>query len=148
MFLLAILATATPPARAQEAIPFEHLTVSDGLSQGSVNCIFQDSYGFIWFGTQDGLNRYDGYKFNIYKNDPADSTTIGDKFIVSIAEDSGRNLWVGTLNTPELLYRFDRATETFRRVPRDSVDLSGARAGTAESTAGIAADSQAKADRR
>ncbi len=119
------------PASAQEAIPFEHLTVSDGLSQGSVQSMFQDSYGFMWFGTQDGLNRFDGYKFDIYKNDPADPTTISDKWIVLIAEDSNRILWVGTLNTPGLLNRFDRTTETFTRVPRDSVDLSTARMGMA-----------------
>lgn len=126
--LLVVSAGLTP---AQESIPFSHLSVRDGLSQGSVNCIFQDSHGFMWFGTQDGLNRYDGYRLVVYKNDPDDSTTIGDKFIVSIAEDSAGVLWVGTLNTPDVLHRFDRAAETFTRVPRDSVDLSAARSGAA-----------------
>jgi serine phosphatase RsbU (regulator of sigma subunit)/ligand-binding sensor domain-containing protein len=126
-----LLAGAPPQAGAQEAIPFEHFTVNDGLSQGSVNCIFQDSYGFIWFGTQDGLNRSDGHHVDIYKNNPDDSASIGDKFIVFIAEDSTRTLWAGGINTPGVLFRFDRATETFRPVPRDSVDLSAAKSSSA-----------------
>jgi ligand-binding sensor domain-containing protein/serine phosphatase RsbU (regulator of sigma subunit) len=128
---LLVLCAGLSRLSAQEAIPFEHLTVADGLSQGSVNCIFQDTYGFMWFGTQDGLNRFDGYSFNVYNSDPADPATLSDKFIVLIAEDSSRTLWVGSLNAPDVLDRFDRATETFTRVPRDSVDLSTARVSTA-----------------
>jgi len=112
---------------AQDDILFEHLTVKDGLSQGSVLCVFQDSYGFIWLGTQDGLNRFDGYEFKIYKHDPSDPKSINDNFILSIAEDSNKTLWIGTLNGPESLNRFDRRTETFSQVPRDSVSLRGAR---------------------
>jgi len=105
--------------------------VKDGLSQGSVICIFQDSQGFMWFGTQDGLNRYDGYTLKVFKKDPAEPGSLNDNFIVSIAEDSSRTLWVGTLNAPTTLNRFDPLTETFAQVPRDSVDLFHARIGAA-----------------
>ena len=95
---------------AQDDILFEHLTVKDGLSQGSVLCVFQDSYGFIWLGTQDGLNRFDGYEFRIYKHDPSDPKSINDNFILSITEDSNKTLWVGTLNGQESYNPFDRRT--------------------------------------
>jgi len=105
--------------------------VNQGLSQGSVVCILQDRHGFLWFGTQDGLNRYDGYEVANFKHDPADSTTLNDNFVITIAEDSGGTLWMGTLNTPQTLNRFDRATETFAHVSSDSVDLRYARVGSA-----------------
>jgi len=55
-----------------KAIAFDAITTNDGLSQGMVNSILQDKYGFMWFASNDGLNRYDGYKFTVYKNDPND----------------------------------------------------------------------------
>jgi ligand-binding sensor domain-containing protein len=57
-------------ANAQQKIKFTHLTTDDGLSQSTARCILKDKYGFIWFGTYDGLNRYDGYNFTIYRNIP------------------------------------------------------------------------------
>jgi len=127
LFLAAALAVALPLAlRAQENILFDHLTVKEGLSQGSAICMFQDSRGFMWFGTQDGLNRFDGYEFKVYKHDPANPATVNDNFIISIGEDSSHTLWIGTVNQT-ILSRFDRATETFSHVPLDSVNLAGAR---------------------
>ena len=126
--VVAILAvTQCIPASAQTNLLFQHLTVNDGLSQGSVTCIFQDRQGFMWFGTQDGLNRYDGYAIKVFKNDPADSTTIGESFVVSITEDRDGTLWIGTVSQRDILNRFDPLTETFTQHPRDSVDLRGAR---------------------
>ncbi|MFI5252189.1 MAG: two-component regulator propeller domain-containing protein [Bacteroidota bacterium] len=112
---------------AQKELMFEHLTVKEGLSQGSVLCVFQDSYGFMWFGTQDGLNKFDGYEFQIFKHNPADSNSINDNFIIYIAEDTNHILWLGTLNNPKILSKFDRRTETFTQVARDSVKLKGAK---------------------
>ena len=57
-------------------IRFEHLTTADGLSQSSINSMVQDRKGFLWFGTQNGLNKYDGYTFTVYHHDPDDSTSI------------------------------------------------------------------------
>ena len=75
---------------------FQHITTVDGLSHNEVRRIVKDSHGFLWFGTQNGLNRYDGYRFKIFKNIPGDSTTIiGDK-IYSLTTTKDK-LWVGTI---------------------------------------------------
>ena len=126
LLLLVSTLTIISPASAQRRYVFDHLTVKQGLSQGSVNCILQDSQGFMWFGTQDGLNRYDGYTMRIFKHDPADPRTLNDSWIISIAEDQHRTLWIRTMNAPNILNRFDPSTETFTQISRDSVDLTGA----------------------
>jgi ligand-binding sensor domain-containing protein/serine phosphatase RsbU (regulator of sigma subunit) len=119
---------------AQTKLLFEHLTVKDGLSQSSVTCILQDKRGFMWFGTQDGLNRYDGYEFRIFRSDPANPNSLSDNFIVLLAEDAGGTLWVGTLNQPDKLSRYDVRTQSFVRVQRDSVNLRGAMVSEAKSS--------------
>lgn len=82
----------------QSSLPeFEHVSIEHGLSQGIINCIMQDEKGYLWFGTNDGLNRYDGYTFKIYRNIPNNSSSISDNYITSIAEDTRGNIWTGTL---------------------------------------------------
>ncbi len=110
---------------AQEQIRFNHLTVEDGLSQSAVTCIIQDRKGFMWFGTQDGLNRYDGYNFKTFKNDPADSTSISDNFIFSIYENADGSLFFETQNG--ILNKYFPLTESFRKVDKNSVNLSQAK---------------------
>ncbi len=84
-------------AHAQtEKIKFDHLSVREGLSHGNVWDIHQDRLGFIWIGTEDGLNRYDGYSFTIFRNEPTDSLSISNNFIHCIAEDAAGNIWLGT----------------------------------------------------
>lgn len=79
------------------ARPFiEQLGSKDGLSNNEVRCIFQDSRGFMWFGTYDGLNRYDGYDFKVFRNNPKDPGSIIHSFINTIAEDSRHAMWIGT----------------------------------------------------
>ncbi len=78
------------------SLPFEMLTINDGLSQGFVSSILQDKMGFMWFGTNDGLNRYDGYKFIVYHHNPSDSTSLSDNEINCLFEDSKQRLWIGT----------------------------------------------------
>ncbi|MCH7964057.1 MAG: hypothetical protein IH852_08975 [Bacteroidetes bacterium] len=109
LLLIIALTYVTP---AQEYI-FQQLTVDDGLSQSSVFATLQDSRGYMWFGTIDGLNKYDGYDFTIYSNNPNDSTTISDNVITCIFEDSKNQIWVGTVNG--YLNKFNRNTETFDR---------------------------------
>ncbi|MEO5571615.1 MAG: two-component regulator propeller domain-containing protein, partial [Bacteroidia bacterium] len=92
-------------------LKFEAITINDGLSQGMINYILQDHYGFMWFATKDGLNRYDGYRFVIYRHDASDITTIADNYITWIFEDSKGHLWVSTAGRG--LDLFDRSTETF-----------------------------------
>lgn len=91
-------------------VRFRHISNEQGLSNSTINCIFQDSRGFIWFGTRDGLNRYDGVKFNIYRVDAKSPGSISDNFIRCMYEDVRHKLWVGTsfgLNC------FDPVTNTF-----------------------------------
>jgi ligand-binding sensor domain-containing protein/serine phosphatase RsbU (regulator of sigma subunit) len=130
-FLWPLVFVTVFAARSQETLVFRHLTVSQGLSQGSVVCILQDRQGFMWFGTQDGLNRFDGYGFTVFKHSPSDPASLNDNFVITIAEDSSGRLWVGTLNSPDTLNLFDPHTESFSQVPKDSVDLWRAHVGSA-----------------
>jgi signal transduction histidine kinase/CheY-like chemotaxis protein/ligand-binding sensor domain-containing protein len=93
---LIFLITTLTSFSQNENIKFDHLDINNGLSQNNVMCILQDSRGFIWMGTRDGLNKYDGYRFTVYKNDVADSTTISSNFITAITEDKNGVIWVAT----------------------------------------------------
>ncbi len=95
---------------SRQKIEFQHLKVKDGLSQSWVKSICQDRYGFIWFGTNEGLNKYDGYNFTVYKNNPEDKNSISNNAIESIYEDKSGNLWVGTENGLNL---YDRDNDRF-----------------------------------
>jgi signal transduction histidine kinase/ligand-binding sensor domain-containing protein len=75
---------------------FERYSLEQGLSESAVPCILQDNKGFMWFCTQDGLNRYDGYEFVVYEHDPEDPNTLGSNFIQSLYEDPSGALWIGT----------------------------------------------------
>ena len=95
-------------------LAFNALTINDGLSQGMVVRMFQDRYGFMWFATLDGLNRYDGYKFTVYRHDPQNKTSITKSFVQCFFEDSQGRLWIGTVSGG--LDLFDRETESFIHV--------------------------------
>jgi ligand-binding sensor domain-containing protein len=82
-------------ASAQD-LKFWHLTIREGLSNNSINCLLQDSKGFMWIGTSDGLNRYDGYKFEVYLNNPKDKYTLSNNFVNALYEDKKQNMWIGT----------------------------------------------------
>ena len=103
--------------RSGQRIRFDRISLEQGLSQSVVNCILQDSKGFMWFGTEDGLNRYDGYEFRVYKTDPENHNTLSDNFVQSISEDPEGKLWIGTFAGG--LNRFDRETEQFTRNRHD-----------------------------
>jgi PAS domain S-box-containing protein len=89
---------------------FERLGLEDGLSQGTVYSILQDSQGFLWVATQDGLNKYDGYTFTVHRHDPADPASLSSNVIYVILEDSDDDLWLGT---DRGLVRFDKRSEVF-----------------------------------
>ncbi|MES2730521.1 MAG: two-component regulator propeller domain-containing protein [Bacteroidota bacterium] len=98
-------------------LKFQHLTTEQGLSQSTVDCILQDSRGFIWVGTRDGLNKYDGYSFTVYKNNPKDPHSLSNNYIKDIIEDKQGNLWIATWDGG--LERFDRQTEQFFHYTHD-----------------------------
>lgn len=108
------------PNYAQD-VNFKHLTSDNGLSQNFISSILQDSKGFMWFGTKDGLNRYDGYSFVVYQHDPFDTTTISANYITALFEDRHGYIWVGTLNGG--LNCYDRNTEIFHHIYYRSVGL-------------------------
>jgi signal transduction histidine kinase/ligand-binding sensor domain-containing protein/CheY-like chemotaxis protein len=99
------------PGALQSRFRFEHLTSADGLSNDSVFAILQDHRGFMWFGTQGGLNRYDGYRITQYRHDPKNPNSLGQDFIQAMFEDSRGGIWSGR----GVLSRFDPNTETFTR---------------------------------
>ncbi len=103
----------------QGKIRFDKISIEQGLSQSSVISICQDHWGFLWFGTYEGLNRYDGYQFKIYKNDPIDSASLSNNVIKVIYEDHLNILWVGTEGG---LNRFDPEKERFIRYLSDKDD--------------------------
>jgi len=79
-----------------QQVKFKTISILQGLSQSTVNCILQDKEGFMWIGTQDGLNKYDGYTFKYFKHDPKDEFSIPDNYIQALCEDKSGNIWVGT----------------------------------------------------
>jgi ligand-binding sensor domain-containing protein/AraC-like DNA-binding protein len=109
-----------------QAYDFRHYQVEQGLSYNSVFSILQDSKGFLWFATKDGLNRFDGYNFKIFRNDPADSTTIGSNLNLCLYEDPQKTLWVGTSKG---LYRYNDRMQEFKLIPatanRSIIDIKG-----------------------
>lgn len=85
--------------KAQNIVPtFKHIGYNEGLSNSTIETILQDSRGFIWIGTRDGLNKYDGSQMVTYRNRPLDTNSITDNYIKFLFEDSSKMLWIGTLN--------------------------------------------------
>jgi len=122
LFLLPIIVSAaTPQAQIDprpirlpmvdgKGIRFTRISTADGLSQTRVAQIVQDDRGFMWFGTQYGLNRYDGYNFKVFVHDPRRPNSLGGAFISALFKDRSGVLWIGT---NQFLDRFDPTTEAF-----------------------------------
>lgn len=111
-----------PTVRYAMAKPvrFERLSLEEGLSQSVVLDILQDRQGFMWFATQDGLNRYDGYEFRVYRNDPEDANSLSSDFILALAEDQAGSVWVGTNGAG--LNRIDQENGRITRYQNDPDD--------------------------
>ncbi len=92
--------------------PYGRLSVEDGLSSNAVNCMLQDHLGFLWFGTEDGLNRFDGYEVKVYRHNRQDTNSISDNSIWSLFEDKYGFLWIGTNNGE--INRYDHRTDNFQ----------------------------------
>ncbi len=96
---------------------FDHITTQDGLSQSTVNQIIQDDDGFLWFATNNGLNKYDGYSFKVYQKNTKDKTSISSNDVFGLFKDNKGYLWI--LNGNDGLDRFDPKTETFENFIHD-----------------------------
>lgn len=107
---------------AQSDLRFKTVSLLQGLSQSTVNSIVQDDKGFIWIGTQDGLNRYDGYSFKVYKHNPQDPNSLSDNYIQTLFVDSKGVLWIGTYGGGISI--FDRQTEKFTNFRNDEKNAS------------------------
>ena len=112
----------------QSRIIFNHLTIEDGLSQSSVTCILQDRKGFMWFGTQDGLNRYDGYNIKIFKNNPNDTASLTSNFIFSIIEDQSGTLYLETQGGT--FHQYNPLSESFKVIDETTIDFGKAKVST------------------
>ncbi len=80
---------------ASDSLSVRYLGIDQGLSNNAVTCIYKDHNGFMWFGTYDGLNRYDGYSFHIFRNTIGDSTSLSDNHVYCINSDNQNKIWVG-----------------------------------------------------
>ena len=104
IFLLTIIINITlinfnyNNVNAKEHMNFKNITIEEGLTQGTVEALFQDSKGYIWIGTNDGLQRYNGYKFKIYRVEEDNKNSLVNNYILDIKEDASGNIWVATAN--------------------------------------------------
>ena len=95
-------------------LSFDLFSQEHGLSNNQIHCVLQDSKGWMWIGTSQGVCRFDGYRFTVYKNDPDDSTSLKGNLVRVIYEDSKGQLFIGTENGG--LNKFDREKETFQHI--------------------------------
>lgn len=114
LIILVWMCLCNPADAIGQAFRFRHLSIDDGLSQNMITAICQDHRGFMWFGTRDGLNRYDGYSFRIYKADAYNARAISDNYITAVYEDPAGNLWIGTMYGGLQLY--DREEDNFIKI--------------------------------
>ncbi|WP_460767543.1 ligand-binding sensor domain-containing protein [Niabella terrae] len=112
--LLIILCFLFTLCGSAQTFYFRHYQVENGLSNNTTICTLQDRNGFMWFGTKDGLNRFDGYSFKVFRNDPKDSTSLGNNSIWRLYEDASGILWVGTERG---LFAYDATFERFTSLP-------------------------------
>jgi PAS domain S-box-containing protein len=110
----------TPSIPLDQPLRFERFSLEDGLSQNTVFALLQDHLGYLWAATQDGLNRYDGYTFTVFKNDPQNANSLSLSSVISLYEDGAGILWAGTWGGG--LNRYDPQTGQFTRYQHDPAD--------------------------
>jgi signal transduction histidine kinase/DNA-binding response OmpR family regulator/ligand-binding sensor domain-containing protein len=120
LLLLILVFGIGQKASAQKENAYESISIAQGLSQGMVYDILQDKEGFIWVGTKDGLNRYDGYTFKIFTNDPTNNRSLSSNSINKLFEDSKGRIWVGTEN--EGLNIYDKKSGEFLRIKHNAAN--------------------------
>ncbi len=112
--VFALLTLCILETRAQHSLQFQNFTQQDGLTSNYVLCILQDHQGFIWIGTENGLNRFDGKHFLSFRSDPEDPETLNNNWIITLLEDRQHQLWIGT---DRGLNRLDFRTGKIERIP-------------------------------
>lgn len=122
IFSLIFVLFTTPTIAKQ--FYFKKYQVEKGLSHNTVWSILQDSYGFMWFGTTDGLNRFDGQRFIVYRNDIQDPNSIGNNYVQTLFEDSDKNIWIGTNSGIYIYNRKDDNFSHFKKKTRYEVSIS------------------------
>ena len=120
LLLYGVLFSGPAAVAQKQQLRFERIGTAQGLSHSNATCILQDNRGFMWFGTPDGLNRYDGYEFSVYRNDPKVPVSLSDGHIKSIFKDPEGTIWIGTSEGG--LNRLDREKDRFRNYRNDPQD--------------------------
>jgi len=118
-----ILLMALPSAAQEIPVRFQHLTINDGLPENSVRSILQDHLGFLWFGTQNGVARYDGTHMDIFLPDPDDPHSLDRRFVLAMDEDPDGRIWMGSYAGGVSV--FDPSTEQFRNFDAEGDSLPG-----------------------
>jgi len=111
------------PINAKESgnLRFEHFMIDEGLSQNTVNCIYQDRKGFIWIGTNEGLNKYDGYEFKVFDKYKGSDNNLSDDWIKCLTEDREGNIWIGTGSDGINIY--NSREDTFSRLNLENLPV-------------------------
>lgn len=119
-FIILLFVDAGASLSAQKLNAYTTISTAEGLSQGMIFDLLQDKEGFIWIATKNGLNRYDGYQFKVFKNDPYNSQSLSSNTIVKLFEDSRGRIWVGTENAGLNIY--DKTSGQFFRIAHVNSD--------------------------
>lgn len=104
-----------------QSIKFTNINAIQGLSHNTVNCVIQDDHGFLWFGTANGLSRYDGYQFKVYHNEPDNANSLSNNYVLSLYQDRRGYIWIGTFGGG--VNRFNPDTGEFVRYKYNKNDL-------------------------
>ena len=112
-FCIALLAAAVvqPLPGYSGDLDFQNISIEDGLSQNTISCILQDRHSFMWFGSEEGLNRYDGFRFKVYRHNRSGRDCLSHDRVSCLLEDADGSLWIGTLGGG--LNHLDAAREHF-----------------------------------
>jgi signal transduction histidine kinase/ligand-binding sensor domain-containing protein/CheY-like chemotaxis protein len=131
LFVAGLTTSARAGVRASH-LNFDRFDLRSGLSQNTVTAVLQDHEGFLWVGTQNGLNRYDGYRFLVFGNDEGDSTSLANGYVLSLLEDREHHLWVGTNDGVSI---YDSKLQQFESLPVDFRNPQALRSGRARALA-------------
>jgi ligand-binding sensor domain-containing protein len=121
--LLALLALGSAASAAEYPLRFAHLAVEDGLSNVWVRAILKDSRGFVWFGTANGLDRFDGTEVHTFRHEPDDPDSLPGSHVTALLEDGRGRFWIALAGEAAGLALFDRSRERFRHIPLDPTPL-------------------------